>query len=164
MGRMGYFLRTSLRLPARSGWDVSLSPDFSAFAGGMGIRAKHDKKYGEKRWPPFMPCYDAAMVILPPSEKVAQKALTAHSISDARNCGTPCIARGFQGLPEPSPAMRWRCADRGSPLRTGAENLKKLVMPDTPFWNLNDSTGKNQRFPEETFLLNGKIDSNPNLR
>jgi branched-chain amino acid transport system substrate-binding protein len=115
------------------------SPDFSAFAGEYKeFRAKHEKKYGEKPLAPFHAhAYDAAMMIFAAIETVAKKApdntlyIGRQKLRDALY-GT----KGFKGLTGTLTCdANGDCADpRIAVYRTGAENVKKLVMPETPFW------------------------------
>ena len=115
------------------------SPDFSAF--GAGYKAfldKHQKKYGEKPIAPFHAHgYDAALMIFAAVEKVGIKGPD----------GTLCIGR--QALRDALYATKnlrgltgnlscdafGDCADpRIAVYKTSEENVKKLVMPDKPFW------------------------------
>jgi branched-chain amino acid transport system substrate-binding protein len=115
------------------------SPDFSAFAGGYkDFLAKHQKKYGEKPLAPFHAHgYDAAMMIFAAIEKVAKK----------EPDGSLCIGRkalrdalyatkDLKGLTGNLNCDQYGdCADpRIAVYKTTEENVKKLVMPDTPFW------------------------------
>jgi len=115
------------------------SPDFSAFAAGYkDFLAKHQKKYGEKPLAPFHAHgYDAAMIIFAAIKKVAKTAPD----------GTLCIGRkalrdalyatkNFKGLTGNLTCNEFGdCADpRIAVYITTADNVKKLVMPDTPYW------------------------------
>jgi branched-chain amino acid transport system substrate-binding protein len=115
------------------------SPDFSAFAGGYkDFLAKHQKKYGEKPLAPFHAHgYDAAMMVFAALEKVAKKGPdgTLHvgrkKLRDALY-GT----KNFKGLTGTLTCDKYGdCADpRIAVYQTTEENIKKLVMPDKPFW------------------------------
>ena len=81
--------------------------------------------------------YDATMMIFAAIEKVAKKApdntlyIGRQKLRDALY-GT----KGFKGLTGTITCdANGDCADpRIAVYRTGAENFKKLVMPETPFW------------------------------
>ena len=115
------------------------SPDFSAFAGGYkSFLEKHQKKYGEKPLSVFHAhAYDAAMIIFAAIEKVAKKApdgtlyIGRQALRDALY-GT----KSFKGLTGTLTCDAYGdCADpRIAVYRTTADNVKKLVMPDQPFW------------------------------
>jgi branched-chain amino acid transport system substrate-binding protein len=115
------------------------SPDFSAFAAGYkDFKAKHLKKYGQAPLAPFHAHgYDAAMIIFAAIKKVAKTAPD----------GTLCIGRkalrdalyatkNFKGLTGNLTCNEFGdCADpRIAVYITTADNVKKLVMPDTPYW------------------------------
>jgi branched-chain amino acid transport system substrate-binding protein len=115
------------------------SPDFSAFAAGYkDFLAKHSKKYGEKPLAPFHAHgYDAAMLIFNAIKKVGKTAPD----------GTLCIGRkalrdalyatkNYKGLTGNLTCNEFGdCADpRIAVYITTADNVKKLVMPDTPYW------------------------------
>jgi branched-chain amino acid transport system substrate-binding protein len=115
------------------------SPDFSSFAAGYkDFLAKHQKKYGEKPLAPFHAhAYDAAMMIFAAIKKVAKTAPD----------GTLCIGRkalrdalyetkNFKGLTgNLTCSALGDCADpRIAVYITTADNVKKLVMPDKPYW------------------------------
>lgn len=115
------------------------SPDFSAFAGGYkDFLAKHQKKYGEKPLAPFHAhAYDAAMMMFAAIEKVAKKAPdgTLHigrkKLRDALHA-----TKGMKGLTGTITCDKYGdCADPSIAIyKTAEENVKKLVMPDKPFW------------------------------
>jgi len=115
------------------------SPDFSAFAAGYkDFKAKHQKKYGEKPLAPFHAHgYDAAMMIFAAIKKVGKTGPD----------GTLCIGRkalrdalyatkDMKGLTGNLTCNKFGdCADpRIAVYITTADNVKKLEMPDTPFW------------------------------
>jgi branched-chain amino acid transport system substrate-binding protein len=114
------------------------SPDFSAFAGGYkDFLAKHQKKYGEKPIAPFHAHgYDAALMVFAAIEKVAVK--------DGDNLYIPRMAfrdalyatKGLKGLTGTITCNPYGdCADpRIAVYQQTAENIKKLVNPETPFW------------------------------
>ena len=115
------------------------SPDFSAF--GAGYKAfldKHQKKYGEKPIAPFHAHgYDAAFMIFAAVEKVAQKGpdgtlyIGRQALRDALYA-----TKNLRGLTGNLSCDAFGdCADpRIAVYKTSEENVKKLVMPDTPFW------------------------------
>jgi branched-chain amino acid transport system substrate-binding protein len=115
------------------------SPDFSAFAGGYrSFLEKHQKRYGEKPLSVFHAhAYDAAMIIFAAIEKVAKKApdgtlyIGRQALRDALY-GT----KGFKGLTGTLTCDAYGdCADpRIAVYQTTGDNVKKLVMPDKPFW------------------------------
>jgi branched-chain amino acid transport system substrate-binding protein len=115
------------------------SPDFSAFAGGYkAFLEKHQKKYGEKPLSVFHAhAYDAAMIIFAAIEKVAKKGpdgvlhIGRQKLRDALY-----ETKGFKGLTGTLTCDKHGdCADpRIAIYKTTEENVKKLVMPDTPFW------------------------------
>jgi branched-chain amino acid transport system substrate-binding protein len=115
------------------------SPDFSSFAAGYkDFKAKHLKKYGQEPLAPFHAhAYDAAMMIFAAIKKVAKTAPD----------GTLCIGRkalrdalyetkNFKGLTgNLTCSALGDCADpRIAVYITTADNVKKGVMPDTPYW------------------------------
>jgi branched-chain amino acid transport system substrate-binding protein len=115
------------------------SPDFSAFAGGYkSFLDKHQKKYGEKPLAPFHAHgYDAAMIIFAAIEKVAQKAPDGSLTIDRGKLRDALYAtKGFKGLTGTINCDQYGdCADpKIGVYKTTAENVKKLVMPDTPIW------------------------------
>jgi branched-chain amino acid transport system substrate-binding protein len=115
------------------------SPDFSAFAGGYkSFLEKHQKKYGEKPLSVFHAhAYDATMMIFGAIEKVAKKApdgtlyIGRQALRDALYA-----TKGFKGLTGTLSCDAYGdCADpRIAVYQTTADNVKKLVMPDKPFW------------------------------
>jgi len=115
------------------------SPDFSAFAAGYkDFLAKHQKKYGEKPLAPFHAhAYDAAMMIFAAIEKVAKKAPdgTLH-IGRQKLRDALYATKDFKGLTGTLTCDKYGdCADpRIAVYKTTGENVKKLVMPDKPFW------------------------------
>ena len=115
------------------------SPDFSAFAGGYkSFLDKHQKKYGEKPIAPFHAHgYDAAMIIFAAIEKVAQKAPDGSLTIDRGKLRDALYAtKNFKGLTGNISCDQYGdCADpKIGVYKTTAENVKKLVMPDTPIW------------------------------
>jgi branched-chain amino acid transport system substrate-binding protein len=115
------------------------SPDFSAFgAGYKDFLAKHQKKYGEKPIAPFHAHgYDAALMIFAAIEKVAKKAPdgTLH-IGRQKLRDALYATKGMKGLTGTISCDKYGdCADpRIAIYKTAEENVKKLVMPDKPFW------------------------------
>ncbi len=115
------------------------SPDFSAFAAGYkDFLKKHEKKYGEKPLAPFHAhAYDATMMIFAAIEKVGKKApdgtlhIGRQALRDAL-----FATKNFKGLTGTLTCTpSGDCADpRIAVYKTTAENVKKLVMPDKPFW------------------------------
>jgi branched-chain amino acid transport system substrate-binding protein len=115
------------------------SPDFSAFAAGYkDFLAKHSKKYGEKPLAPFHAhAYDAAMVIFNAIEKVAVKEkdgtiyIGRKALRDAM-----VTTKGLKGLTgNINCNATGDCADpRIAVYQQTADNIKKLVNPETPFW------------------------------
>jgi branched-chain amino acid transport system substrate-binding protein len=115
------------------------SPDFSAFAGGYKkFLEEHQKKYGEKPLAPFHAhAYDAAMIIFAAIEKVAQKAPDGSLTIDRGKLRDALYAtKGFKGLTGTINCDQYGdCADpKIGVYKTTEENVKKLVMPDTPIW------------------------------
>jgi len=115
------------------------SPDFSAFAGGYKkFLEEHQKKYGEKPIAPFHAHgYDAAMIIFAAIEKVAQKAPDGSLTIDRGKLRDALYAtKGFKGLTGTITCDQYGdCADpKIGVYKTTEENVKKLVMPDTPIW------------------------------
>jgi branched-chain amino acid transport system substrate-binding protein len=115
------------------------SPDFSAFGEGYKIfLEKHQKKYGEKPIAPFHAhAYDAAMMIFAAIEKVAKKAPDG-TLYIGRKVLTEALyaTKNFKGLTGNLSCDKYGdCADpRIAIYKTSAENIKKLVLPDKPFW------------------------------
>jgi len=115
------------------------SPDFSAFAAGYkDFLAKHQKKYGEKPLAPFHAhAYDAAIMIFAAIEKVAQKAPDGTLYIGRQKLRDALYAtKNFKGLTGNLTCDKYGdCADpRIAIYKTTEENIKKLVMPDTPIW------------------------------
>jgi len=115
------------------------SPDFSAFGEGYKIfLEKHQKKYGEKPIAPFHAhAYDAAMMIFAAIEKMAKKAPDG-TLYIGRKALTDALyaTKNFKGLTGNLSCDKYGdCADpRIAIYKTSAENIKKLVLPDKPFW------------------------------
>jgi len=115
------------------------SPDFSAFAAGYkDFVAKHQKKYGEKPIAPFHAHgYDAALMIFAAIEKVAKKAPdgTLH-IGKQKLRDALYATKNLKGLTGNLSCDSFGdCADpRIAVYKTTEENVKKLSMPETPFW------------------------------
>jgi branched-chain amino acid transport system substrate-binding protein len=115
------------------------SPDFSAFAEGYkGFLEKHQKKYGEKPIAPFHAhAYDATMMIFAAIEKVAKKGPdgTLH-IGRQVLRDTLYATKDLKGLTGNITCNQYGdCADpRIAVYITKAENVKKLELPDKPFW------------------------------
>ncbi|MHB8765905.1 MAG: branched-chain amino acid ABC transporter substrate-binding protein [Deferrisomatales bacterium] len=115
------------------------SPDFSAFGGGYkAFVAKHEKKYGEKPISAFHAHgYDAATMIFAAIEKVGvqEKDGTLHigrqALRDALYA-----TKGMTGLTGTLNCNEFGdCADPQIAVYvTTEDNVKKLVMPDTPHW------------------------------
>ena len=115
------------------------NPDFSAFAGRYkGFLAKYQKKYGEKPLAYFHAhAYDAAMMIFAAIEKVAKKAPDGNLYIGRQKVRDALYAtKNFKGLTGSLTCDRYGdCADpKIAVYRTTAENVKKLEMPDKPFW------------------------------
>ncbi len=115
------------------------SPDFSAFASGYkGFLEKHQKKYGEKPLAPFHAHgYDAAMMIFAAIEKVGKKGPDGTLyIGRKKLRDTLYATKNFKGLTGTLTCDKYGdCADpRIAVYKTTEENVKKLVMPDKPFW------------------------------
>ena len=115
------------------------SPDFSAFASGYkAFLAKHEKKYGEKPLAPFHAHgYDAALMIFAAIEKVAQKAPDGTLYIGRQKLRDALYAtKNLKGLTGTITCDKYGdCADpRIAVYKTTEENVKKLVMPDTPIW------------------------------
>ncbi len=115
------------------------SPDFSAFAAGYkDFLDKHQKKYGEKPLAPFHAhAYDASMMIFAAIEKVAKKGpdgtlyIGRQALRDAL-----FATKDFKGLTgNLTCSPSGDCADpRIAVYQTTADNVKNLVMPETPTW------------------------------
>ncbi len=115
------------------------SPDFSAYAGGYkAFLDKHMKKYGEKPIAPFhAQAYDAAMMIFSAIEKVAQKAPDGILYIGRQKLRDALYAtKNMKGLTGTISCNQYGdCADPKIGIyKTTEENVKKLVMPDTPIW------------------------------
>jgi len=115
------------------------SPDFSAFAGGYkSFLEKHQKKYGEKPIAPFHAmAYDGAMIIFAAIEKVAVKGADGSLTIDRGKLRDALYAtKGYKGLTGTISCDNYGdCADpKIGVYKTTADNVKKLVMPDTPIW------------------------------
>jgi branched-chain amino acid transport system substrate-binding protein len=115
------------------------SPDFSAFAGGYkSFLDKHQKKYGEKPLAPFHAmAYDGAMIVFAAIEKVAVKEKDGSLTIDRGKLRDALYAtKGFKGLTGTINCDQYGdCADpKIGVYKTTADNVKKLVMPDTPIW------------------------------
>jgi branched-chain amino acid transport system substrate-binding protein len=115
------------------------SPDFSAF--GAGYKAfldKHQKKYGEKPIAPFHAHgYDAALMVFAALEKISKKGpdgtlyIGRQALRDALYA-----TKNLRGLTGNLSCDTFGdCADpRIAVYKTSEENVKKLVMPEKPFW------------------------------
>ncbi|MDH4265930.1 MAG: branched-chain amino acid ABC transporter substrate-binding protein [Deltaproteobacteria bacterium] len=115
------------------------SPDFSAFAGGYkDFLAKHQKKYGEKPLAPFHAHgYDAAMMIFAAIEKVGKKGPGGTLYIGRKKLRDALYAtKNLKGLTGNLTCDKYGdCADpRIAVYKTTEENVKKLEMPDKPFW------------------------------
>ena len=115
------------------------SPDFSAFAAGYkDFLAKHSKKYGEKPIAPFHAHgYDAARIIFAAIEKVGKSAPDGTLYIGRKALRDALYAtKNFKGLTGNVTCDQYGdCADpRIAVYITTADNIKKLVMPDTPYW------------------------------
>ena len=115
------------------------SPDFSAFAGGYkDFKAKHQKKYGEKPLAPFHAHgYDAAMMIFAAIKKVGKTDPAGTLYIGRKHLRDALYAtKDMKGLTGNLTCNKFGdCADpRIAVYITTADNVKKLEMPDTPFW------------------------------
>lgn len=115
------------------------SPDFSAFAAGYAaFLEKHQKKYGEKTIAPFHAhAYDAAMMVFNAIEKVAKPGPDgALYIGRAKLRDALYATKGFTGLTGTISCDQYGdCADpRIAVYQTGVNNVRKLVVPDKPYW------------------------------
>jgi branched-chain amino acid transport system substrate-binding protein len=115
------------------------SPDFSAFAAGYkDFLAKHKKKYGEAPLAPFHAMgYDAARMIFAAIEKVGKKAPDGTLYIGRKALRDALYAtKNYKGLTGNLTCDKyWDCADpKIAVYITTADNVKKLVMPDTPYW------------------------------
>jgi len=115
------------------------SPDFSAFAAGYkDFLAKHSKKYGEKPLAPFHAhAYDAARIIFVAIQKVGKTAPDGTLYIGRKALRDALYAtKNFKGLTGNVTCNEYGdCADpKIAVYITTADNVKKLVMPDTPYW------------------------------
>jgi branched-chain amino acid transport system substrate-binding protein len=115
------------------------SPDFSTYAGGYKkFLEEHQKKYGEKPIAPFhAQAYDAAMIVFAAIEKVAQKAPDGSLTIDRGKLRDALYAtKNYKGLTGTITCNEYGdCADPKIGIyKTTEENIKKLVLPDTPIW------------------------------
>jgi branched-chain amino acid transport system substrate-binding protein len=114
------------------------SPDFSAFAAGYkGFLEKHKKKYGEAPIAPFHAHgYDAAMMIFAAIEKVGVKDGDTLYIGRKALRDALYATKNLQGLTGNLTCDQFGdCADpRIAVYQQTADNIKKLVNPETPFW------------------------------
>jgi len=115
------------------------SPDFSAFAAGYkDFKVKHMKKYGQEPLAPFHAHgYDAARIIFAAIEKVGKKAPDGTLYIGRKALRDALYAtKNFKGLTGNITCDQYGdCADpKIGVYITTADNIKKLVMPDTPYW------------------------------
>jgi branched-chain amino acid transport system substrate-binding protein len=114
------------------------SPDFSAFAAGYkDFLAKHQKKYGEKPIAPFHAHgYDAAMMIFNAIEKTAVKDGDTLYIGRQKLRDALYATKGMKGLTGAITCNAYGdCADpRIAVYQQTADNIKKLVNPEVPYW------------------------------
>ena len=114
------------------------SPDFSAFgAGYKDFLAKHQKKYGEKPIAPFHAHgYDAAMMVFAAVEKVGVKDGDTLYIPRKALRDALYATKGQKGLTGTISCSEFGdCADpRIAVYQQTADNIKKLVNPETPYW------------------------------
>ncbi len=115
------------------------SPDFSAFATGYkSFLEKHQKKYGEKPIAPFHAHgYDAALMIFAAIEKVAKKAPDGTLYIGRQKLRDALFAtKNLKGLTGNVTCNQYGdCADpRIAVYKTTVDNVKKLAVPDKPFW------------------------------
>jgi branched-chain amino acid transport system substrate-binding protein len=114
------------------------SPDFSAFgAGYKDFLAKHQKKYGEKPIAPFHAHgYDAAMMVFTAIEKVGVKDGDTLYIPRKAFRDALYATKGLKGMTGNISCNEYGdCADpRIAVYQQTADNIKKLVNPETPFW------------------------------
>jgi branched-chain amino acid transport system substrate-binding protein len=115
------------------------SPDFSAFASGYkDFLEKHQKKYGEKPLAPFHAhAYDAAVMIFAAIEKTAKKGSDGTLYIGRKQLRDALYAmKDFKGLTGNLSCSEYGdCADpRIAIYKTEVQNIKKMVMPDKPFW------------------------------
>ena len=115
------------------------SPDFSAFAAGYkDFLAKHKKKYGEAPLAPFHAMgYDAARMIFAAIEKVGKKAPDGTLYIGRKALRDALYAtKNYKGLTGNLTCDKYGdCADpKIAVYITTADNVKNLVMPNTPYW------------------------------
>ena len=114
------------------------SPDFSAFgAGYKDFLAKHQKKYGEKPIAPFHAHgYDAAMMVFAAVEKVGVKDGDTLYVPRKAFRDALYATKGQKGLTGTISCNEFGdCADpRIAVYQQTADNIKKLVNPETPYW------------------------------
>jgi len=115
------------------------SPDFSAFGEGYkSFLEKHQKKYGEKPIAPFHAHgYDAALMVFAAIEKVAKKGPDGTLYIGRQKLRDALYAtKNLKGLTGNITCDKYGdCADpRIAVYKTTEDNVKKLVMPDKPFW------------------------------
>ncbi|HEX5679510.1 MAG TPA: branched-chain amino acid ABC transporter substrate-binding protein, partial [Desulfobacterales bacterium] len=114
------------------------SPDFSAFgAGYKDFLAKHQKKYGEKPIAPFHAHgYDAAMMVFAAVEKVGVKDGDTLYVPRKAFRDALYATKGQKGLTGTISCNQFGdCADpRIAVYQQTADNIKKLVNPETPYW------------------------------
>jgi branched-chain amino acid transport system substrate-binding protein len=115
------------------------SPDFSAFgAGYKAFLEKHQKKYGEKPIAPFHAhAYDSALMLFAAIQKVAKKDPGGTLYIGRQKLRDALYAiKGLKGLTGTISCDKYGdCADpRIAVYKTTEENVKKLVMPEKPFW------------------------------
>jgi branched-chain amino acid transport system substrate-binding protein len=114
------------------------SPDFSAFSAGYkDFLAKHQKKYGEKPIAPFHAhAYDAAMMIFNAIEKSAVKEGDTLYVCRQKLRDALYATKGMKGLTGNITCNQYGdCADpRIAVYQQTADNIKKLVNPETPYW------------------------------
>ena len=115
------------------------SPDFSAFAAGYkDFLAKHSKKYGEKPLAPFHAhAYDAARIIFVAIQKVGKTGPDGTLYIGRKALRDALYAtKNFKGLTGNVTCNEYGdCADpKIAVYITTADNVNKLVMPDTPYW------------------------------
>ncbi|MBU1712054.1 MAG: branched-chain amino acid ABC transporter substrate-binding protein [Proteobacteria bacterium] len=115
------------------------SPDFEAFGKVYeDFLAKHLKKYGEKTLAPFHAhAYDAANLIFKAIEKVAKKEKDGTLYIGRKALRDALYAtKNMKGITGTINCDQYGdCADpRIAVYKTGAENIKTLVMPKKSFW------------------------------
>ena len=114
------------------------SPDFSAFGPGYkDFLAKHQKKYGEKPLAPYHAhAYDAAMLIFSAIEKVGVQDGDTLYIPRTKLRDAMYATKGMKGLTGTITCNEYGdCADPHiAVFQQTADNIKKLVNPETPVW------------------------------